>query len=75
MNFLMKAMLKQQLKALPQEQRDMIIRAVEENPKLFETIAKEIQEKIKKGVDKQTAAMQVMMSHQNELRQAMQPKK
>ncbi|MEY2640944.1 MAG: hypothetical protein RL150_337 [Candidatus Parcubacteria bacterium] len=71
----MKAMLKRQLKALPADQQDMIIRAIEENPKLFETIAKEIQEKVKKGVDKQTAAMQVMMAHQNELRTAMQPKK
>jgi len=75
MNFLMKAMLKKQLKALPQEQQDMIIKAVEENPKLFEQIAKEIQEKIKNGVDKQNAAMSVMMSHQDELRKVMQPKK
>jgi hypothetical protein len=75
MNFLMKAMLKRQLKALPADQQDMIIRAVEENPKLFETIAKEIQEKVSKGVDKQAAAMQVMMAHQNELRSVMQPKK
>ena len=75
MNFLMKAMLKKQLKALPPEQQDMIIKAVEENPKLFEQIAKEIQEKIKNGVDKQNAAMSVMMSHQDELRKVMQPKK
>lgn len=75
MNFLMKAMLKRQLKALPADQQEMIIRAIEENPKLFETIAKEIQEKVKKGVDKQTAAMQVMMAHQNELRNVLQPKK
>ncbi len=74
MNFLMKAMLKKQLKSLPPQQQEMIIKAVEENPKLFEVIAKEIQEKIKKGVDKQTAAMSVMMSHQNELRQVMQRK-
>ncbi len=75
MNFLMKAMLKKQLKALPPQQQEMIIKAVEENPKLFEVIAKEIQEKIKKGVDKQAAAMQVMMAHKQELQKAMQPKK
>lgn len=61
-------MLKQQLKALPAQQQELIINAIEKNPKFFEQIAKEIQDKIKKGVDKQTASMQVMMAHQNELR-------
>lgn len=74
MNFFMKAMLKQQLKALPKQQQDMIIVAVEKNPKFFEQIAKEIQDKIKKGVDKQTASMQVMMAHQNELRNLLSQK-
>jgi len=72
MNFLMKAMLKKQLAGLPAEQRDMIIKAVEANPKFFEQIAKEIQVKVKQGIDKQTATMSVMMSHQNELRKLMQ---
>ena len=74
MNFFMKAMLKQQLKALPPQQQDMIIAAVEKNPKFFEQIAKEIQDKIKKGVNKQTASMQVMMAHQNELRNLLSQK-
>lgn len=74
MNFFMKAMLKQQLKSLPAQQQDMIIAAVEKNPKFFEQIAKEIQDKIKKGVDKQTASMQVMMAHQNELRNLLSQK-
>ena len=60
-------MLKSQLKGMPEAQQDMIIKAVEKNPKLFEDIAKEAQEKIKGGMDQQTATMQVMMSHQKEL--------
>jgi hypothetical protein len=52
----------------------MIIAAVEKNPKFFEQIAKEIQDKIKKGVNKQTASMQVMMAHQNELRNLLSQK-
>lgn len=68
MNFLAKQILKKQLKSLPAEQSEMIMAAVESNPEIFEKMAKEIKEKTKKGVDKNTAAMSVMMSHQNELR-------
>jgi len=64
-------MLKSQLKGMPEAQQDMIISAVEKNPKLFEDIAKEAQEKIKGGMDQQTATMQVMMSHQKELQDLM----
>jgi hypothetical protein len=46
----------------------MMLRAVEDHPEIFEKMAKEIKEKVKNGVNKQNAAMSVMMSHQNELR-------
>lgn len=67
MNFLMKAMLKRQLAHLPKEQQQMIISAIEKNPKFFEQIAEEIQKKVKNGVPKQTAAMSVFMSHKDEI--------
>lgn len=67
MNFLMKAMLKRQLAHLPKEQQQMIINAIEKNPKFFEQIAEEIQKKVKNGVPKQTAAMSVFMSHKDEI--------
>ncbi len=70
-DLLLKKMLKSQLKGMPEAQQDMIIKAVEKNPKLFEDIAKEAQEKIKGGMDQQTATMQVMMSHQKELQDLM----
>lgn len=70
-NFLMKKMLKSQLKGVPDEQVDMIISAVEKNPKLFEDIANEVQEKVKGGMDQQSATMQVMTAHQKELQEAM----
>jgi len=70
-SFLMKKMLKSQLKGVPEAQQDMIISAVEKNPKLFEDIAKEVQEKIKGGMDQQAATMQVMMAHQKELQDVM----
>lgn len=70
-SFLMKKMLKSQLKGVPEAQQDMIINAVEKNPELFENIAKEVQEKIKGGMDQQAATMQVMMAHQKELQEVM----
>jgi len=70
-DLLLKKMLKSQLKGMPEAQQNMIISAVEKNPKLFEDIAKEVQEKIKGGMDQQAATMQVMMSHQKELQDLM----
>lgn len=67
MNFFTKALLKAQLKNVPKEQQEMIITLVEKNPGLFNQIAKEIKEKQKNGLDQQTATMQVMMAHKNEL--------
>jgi len=61
-------MLKKQLSQLPKDQADMMLKAVEEHPEIFEKMAKEIKEKVKNGVNKQNAAMSVMMAHQNELR-------
>lgn len=66
-NFLMKHALKAQLKNLPEAQREQIMKIVEKNPKLFETIAKEIDAKTKAGMDKNLASVSVMRAHQKEL--------
>lgn len=75
-NFLMKTMLKSQLKktGLPQDQQEMIMQAVLHNPGLFETIAKEIQHEMKQGKNQTVASMEVMKRHQHELQQIMQNK-
>ena len=70
-NLVLKKMLKSQLKGVPEAQQNKIIEAVEKNPKLFEDIAKEVQEKMKTGKDQQAATMEVMMSHQKELQDLM----
>lgn len=70
-NFLLKTMLKKQLKNVPQEQQDMIMTAIEKNPDLFMKIAQEAQEKIKGGMGQQDAMMAVMQAHQEELKGAM----
>lgn len=70
-NFLMKTMLKKQLKNVPQEQQDMIFAALEKNPDFFMKIATEAQEKIKGGMGQQEAMMAVMQKHQDELKKVM----
>ncbi len=71
LNFLMKKMVQRQVKDMPKDQQDMIMQLVEENPQLLKTISDEIQVKVKKGIDQQTALMQVMMDHKDELQRAM----
>lgn len=67
----MKQMVKRQIKDMPKDQQDMILQLVDENPQLLKTISDEIQVKVKKGIDQQSAMMQVMMDHKEELQRAM----
>lgn len=67
----MKQMVKRQIKGMPEDQQQMIMNLVEQNPELLKTISVEIQAKTKKGIDQQSAMMQVMMDHKDELQQAM----
>jgi len=67
--FLMKKMLK--AKGASDDQINMMITLVEKNPELFQKIASEIDVKVKSGQDKERAAMEVMMAHQEELRELM----
>ena len=71
LNFVMKKMVQKQIKDMPKDQQEMIMGLVENNPDLLKTISTEIQAKVKKGIDQQSAMMQVMMDHRDELQQAM----
>jgi hypothetical protein len=70
-NFLMKAMLKKQLKGVPASEQDRIIAMVEKNPDFFKKIADETQEKMKGGMGQQEAVTQVMQKYQDEFRKVM----
>ncbi|MBP6856615.1 MAG: hypothetical protein KBC42_03590 [Candidatus Pacebacteria bacterium] len=70
-NFLMKQMLKRQLKGVPEAEQERIIKLVTENPELFEKIGKEIQEKTKGGMPQSNATMVVMQKYQAELQKLM----
>lgn len=65
-------LLERQLKDVPKDQADKIMMMVEKNPKLFEQISKETQEKVKNGVDQFTAMMSVMQKHKGELQKLME---
>ncbi len=70
-NFLLKQMLKKQMKDVPAEQQEQIFAMIEKNPDFFMKIAGETQEKVKGGMSQQDAMMMVMKSHQDELKAMM----
>lgn len=70
-NFLLKQMMKKQLKGMPQAQQDMILKAVESNPEIFEKIGKEIKAKMDGGMNQMAATMQVMGKYKGDLQKIM----
>ncbi len=71
-NFLMKQMLKRQLKGVPEAQQEQIIALVEQNPDFFQSIAQEVEALTKQGRDQTAAVMEVMRKRQGELQKLMQ---
>jgi len=70
-DFILKQMLKRQLKGMPEAEQDRIINIVTKNPELFQKIATEAQEHIKGGMDQQSAMMKVMGKYQEELKKVL----
>lgn len=65
--FLMKKMLKSQLKNVPEHEQEKLIKLVSGNPALFQKIALEIQVKMKSGKDQMSASIEVMQNYKEEL--------
>lgn len=62
------------MKNVPPDQQQLIMELLEKNPKLFEQIAKEMQDELKKNGNNQTqAAMKVLPKYQKEIMSAMSP--
>lgn len=73
-NFAMRKLLERQLKNAPPEQKEMIMALMEKNPVVFEKIAKEMQDELKKnGNNQMAAAMKVLPKYQKEIMEAMSP--
>ncbi len=71
-NWLIKKMAERQLKSLPKDQQEMIMKLLENNPELFTKMAKEVEHKTKKeGKDQMLAMMEVGKKYQKELREAL----
>ena len=70
-NFLMKKMLKSQMKGIPETEQEGIIKMVEKNPQFFQQIATEVQAKMKEGKDQMAATMEVMQKHKDEMQKIM----
>ncbi|MBP9749569.1 MAG: hypothetical protein KBD21_02470 [Candidatus Pacebacteria bacterium] len=72
-DFLVKKVAERQLKDLPPQQRDMIMKLLENNPDLFMKMSKEVEHKIKKeGKDQMLAMMEVGKKYQKELKAALE---
>jgi len=71
MNFFMKKLLQMQIRNLPKDQQEAILRAFDRDPAFFKKIADEIQEKVKAGADKNMASMTVMMKYKDKMRDLM----
>lgn len=65
--FLMKKMLRSQLKGMPEAEQDKMIKLVVKNPEFFQSLATEIKTEIKNGKDQQSAAIEVMGRHKDKL--------
>lgn len=65
--FLLKQMIKRQMKGVPEAEINRIVALVEKNPEIFKKIGDEIQAKIKGGRSQMAATMEVMRAHQAEL--------
>ncbi len=72
--FALKKVLESQMKNVPADQREMIMTMVEKDPDLFQKIAKEMQDELKKnGNNQMAAAMKVLPKYQKEILGAMSP--
>jgi len=66
--FLMKKMLAPHLKGVPQPEQDKLFAMIEENPALFQKIAEETQEEMKRGTDQMAAVMKVAKKYESDLK-------
>ncbi len=70
-DFLIKKQLEKQLKNLPENQKQVIMKMVDENPDFFKKINNEINENVKNGQDKMLASVSVMKKYQSQIQKMM----
>jgi hypothetical protein len=71
-DFLIKKLAERQLKDMPAEQREIVMKLLDNNPDLFVKMSKEVEHKVKKeGMDQTLAMIQVGKKYQKELKEAL----
>jgi hypothetical protein len=70
-DFFLKQALKHKLKDVPEEQREMLMGAMEAHPDFFKKVGEEVQRRVKSGESEMAATMAVMREHQAELQRIM----
>ena len=71
-NFFLKQLLKSKMKDVPASEQEKIFALLDKNPDFFRKIAEEVQAKVKSGKDQQSAVMEVVNNHKEELQKIMQ---
>jgi len=61
-------MLESQLKNVPQEQKEKIMKAISENPEFFAKLAEDVKKEMDSGKNQMAAVMAVLPKYQDELR-------
>lgn len=69
--FLMKKMLNAKLAQLPEEEREKVLKAIEDNPEFFKKIALELETAMKSGKNQMAALMEVVQKYEEELKKLM----
>lgn len=69
--FLMKQLLKRQMKGAPEGEQEKMLQMIEKDPELFQKIAREIQGEMDAGKDQMSATMVAVKKYQEELRKLM----
>ncbi len=71
LNFFTKALIKRQLKDVPQAELDKIFEMIEKNPDFFKKMAESIQVKMKSGMSQEEAAKAVMEEGDEDIKKVM----
>ncbi len=67
-DFFLKKMLSSQMKGIPQADQDKVLTMLQKNPELFQKIATEVQEEMKKGKNQMAATMEVVKKYESDLK-------
>jgi len=68
MNFILKSLIKKQLKGIPDDQIDAIVDAIEKNPTFFQELAGRIKTLTDSGMSQEQAAQKIMAEQGDQLK-------